>query len=181
HGHHLITLAEPKQSVVDEDADELIADRRVQERGDYRRIDAAGEREQNTIAADPLPDPLDVIGDDVLCGPRRRAAAHVAHEASEDLEAVLRVGDLGMELQAVDPALGICDGGERRVSRLRDRLEARRQALHAIAVAHPDLERRLRSAEAAEAAEEWIVFGQHDLGIAVLALRGRADLAAEPR
>src|SRR5690606_13732464 len=170
--------AEPEQPVIDEHAHELIADRGVQERCDDRRIDAAREGEQHAVLADPAADALDVVGDDVLRRPRRRAAAHVAHEARQDLETVLGVRDLGMKLQAVDPPLRVRDRGERRVTRSRDRLEARRQALDPVAVAHPDPE---RSVGPAEPGEERIVVGQLDLRVAVLALRRRANLAAEPR
>src|SRR5690606_5510562 len=91
HGHHLIALAEAQQAMIDEHADELIADRRMEQRRDDGRVDAARERKQHAVAADLRADPLDVIRDDVSRGPRRRAAADVADEAREDLEAVLGV------------------------------------------------------------------------------------------
>src|SRR5690606_3968504 len=178
HGHDLVALAEPEQAVIDEDADELIADRRVQERRDDGRVDAARQREQHALVPDLVPHPLDVIGDDVPRRPRRRAPADVANEARKDLEAVLRMRDLGVKLQAVDSALRIRDRGERRVTRLRDRLEPGRQPLDPVTVAHPDLERAIRSAEPAE---ERILVDQHDLGVAVLALVRRSYLAAETR
>ena len=39
----LFRLAEPEQPVVDEDAGELVADRRVDEGGGHRRVDSAGK------------------------------------------------------------------------------------------------------------------------------------------
>ena len=43
--HHLIALVEAQQTVVDENAHELITNRFVQQRRDDRRIDAAGKTE----------------------------------------------------------------------------------------------------------------------------------------
>ena len=81
HAHDLITLVEAQQARVDEYADELVADRLVQQRRDDRRIDAARQTEQHAVAADLRADLGDVLGDDVLGRPYRRAAADVEHEA----------------------------------------------------------------------------------------------------
>ena len=43
--------SEAQQAVVDEHADELVADRLVQQRGDHRGIDAAGQPEQHFALA----------------------------------------------------------------------------------------------------------------------------------
>ena len=45
-----------------------------------------------------------------------RAAAHVVEEVLEDLLAVRRVHHLGVELHAVDPPLGVLEGGDGRVA-----------------------------------------------------------------
>ena len=43
--HNLIALVETEQAVVDEHTDKLVADRLVQQRGNYGGIDAAGKAE----------------------------------------------------------------------------------------------------------------------------------------
>ena len=125
------------------------------------------------VAADLRADLRDVLRDDVLRGPNGRAAADVDREAADDLEAVLRVSDLGVELQRIDLALDVRHRGVRRVRRLGRSGESLRQALDAIAVTHPDLQTR------AELLEQRIVAGQIDLGVAVLAVIGLGHLAAE--
>ncbi len=173
HAHDLIAFVQAQQAGVDEHARELIADRRVQQRRHHGRIHAAREPEQHAVLADRRANLVDVLGHDVLCGPRGRAAADLEHEAADDVEAVLRVRDLGMELQPVDLPLHVRHGGERRVAGRADRDEARRQSLHAVAVAHPDLEAR------AEPRQQRVVAGELHLGVAVLAVRGGLHGAAE--
>src|SRR5690606_20579514 len=102
------------------------------------------------VAAHPLANAFDVLGDDILRRPHRRAAADIAHEARENLEAPLRMSDFGMELEPIDPTLAVRDPGERRVTRSRDDLEPRRQTLDAIAVAHPHLQRLVRPDESGQ-------------------------------
>ena len=80
----------------------------------------------------------DLPGDDVAGAPGVGAAADVAHEALDDPLALLGVRDFGMELQAVEAAGLVGHAGQRRVGRAGDGLEARRQAPHPVAVAHPD-------------------------------------------
>ena len=61
-------------------------------------------------------------------------------EALEDALALAGVGDLGVELQAVEAARLVGDAGQRRIGGLGDDAEAGRQALHPVAVAHPDVQ-----------------------------------------
>ena len=178
HVHHLIAFVEAQQARVHEHARELLADRGVQQRRDDRRVDAARQPEQHAVLADLRADVLDVLGDDVLRRPVRLAAADLEHEAADDLDALLRVRDLGMELQRVDLALHVGHRGERRVRRRRDRGEPGRQLLDAIAVAHPDLEIRARLREALE---QRIGARELHFRVAVLAMVRGLDGAAELR
>ena len=84
--------------------DELIADRAMQQRGDHRGVDAAGETEQHLAAADLRAHALDRIVDDIAGAPERIAAADLAHEALEQARALRGVGHFGMELHAVEAA-----------------------------------------------------------------------------
>src|SRR3712207_9009678 len=63
--------------------------------------------------------------------PAHVAAADVAQEGGEDLRAVGRVHDLGVELDPVQAALGVLDGGDRRLGRGRDRKSTRLNSSHA--------------------------------------------------
>ena len=51
--HHLVAFAEAQQAVIDEHADQLLADRTMQQRADDGRIDAAGQTEQHLDRARP--------------------------------------------------------------------------------------------------------------------------------
>ena len=63
----------------------------------------------------------------------------MADEVGEQLSAVGRVHDLGVEHQAVAPGVLVRGDGERRAFGAGDDLETRREALDAVAVAHPHL------------------------------------------
>ena len=41
--HDLVAFVESQQAMIDEDAHELVADRAMEQGGDHRRVDAAGE------------------------------------------------------------------------------------------------------------------------------------------
>ena len=72
--------------------------------------------------ADLGADAGDLLVDDRLRAPRAVAAADVLEEGGQDLLAVGRVHDLGVELDAVDAALDVLD---RRDGRLRRAAPAR--------------------------------------------------------
>ncbi len=52
--HHLVALVQAQQAVVDEHADQSVADCPVQHRRHHRRIDAAGQAENHAAVADLL-------------------------------------------------------------------------------------------------------------------------------
>ena len=75
----LLALVLAQQTVVDEDADELVADGLVHERRGDGRVDAAREPADHAAGADLLADARDLLGDDVAAVPvggdaRRRGA-----------------------------------------------------------------------------------------------------------
>ena len=92
--------------MVDEDAGELVADRLVDEQRRDRRVDAARERAEHALAADLGADPLDLLLDHRGRRPRGRRAGDAVEEVLQHLLAVRRVHDLGVELDAVEAALG---------------------------------------------------------------------------
>ena len=125
--HHFF-LVRAQQTVVDENAGELIADRLVQKRRHDRRIDAAAQAEHDFLVAHLLPDARAGFLDERAHRPIHRAVADVKDEVLEDLLAARRVRDFGMKLQSVEFSLRIFDRGERRNFRCARRREIRRQA-----------------------------------------------------
>ena len=81
------------------------------------------------------------VFDDVADAPSGFAAADLAHEALEDLRALQRVRDFGMELHAVEArATHRTIAASGALALTRDGDETRRQRLDAVAVAHPHIE-----------------------------------------
>ena len=109
-----VALVLPQQAVVDEDADELVADGLVQQGGDDGRIDAAA-----TGRRSPWPSPTCSRTRRTVCSTKLpivhvpAAVADLVEEVLEDLLAARRVGDLGVELHAVERP-GACAGRRRR-------------------------------------------------------------------
>ena len=104
-GHHLVALVLAHQAVVDEDAGELVAHRRVGEQRRDRGVDAARQPADHLAVADLLADARDLLLDHRGGAPGHVAAADVAQEGLEDLRAVGGVDDLGVELDPVQAAL----------------------------------------------------------------------------
>jgi hypothetical protein len=96
--HHLIALAEPQQSVIDEDTSELPADRTVQQRRQHGRVDAAGQPQQHVVRSDLRADACHAVLDDVACRPASCASRDLAHEAAQHLRSLQGVRHLWMEL-----------------------------------------------------------------------------------
>ncbi len=126
--HDLLGLVQPHQAVIDEDAGELVADRLVDQHRRDGAVDAAREAADHAALADLLAD----LGDHLALvgghGPVGLEARDLVHEVGEQLGAVRRVHDLGMELHGVEAAGLVGDDGERRVLGGGDDGEARRQA-----------------------------------------------------
>ena len=99
----LLGLVVPEKAVVDEDARQIVADGPVDEHRRRRRVDPAGEPADGPRVSDLVPYPLDRVGDDVDRRPLGLAAAGLVEEVLEDLHPVLRVPDLGMELDPERP------------------------------------------------------------------------------
>ena len=129
----------PHQPVIDEHAGQLLADRLVDQHRRHRRIDAAREPADHPPAADLRADLGDLGGAELGHAPVAGEAADVAREIGDQLAAVGRVDHLGVELDAVEAPRLVRAHREGRAFRLRDRLEARRQRIDGVAVAHPHL------------------------------------------
>ena len=180
--HHLIPFAATEQAVVDEDPGDPVTDGPMEQGRRHRGVDAARKSEQHpALLAHPFTDRGHGLRDDVGRGPDRRTAADPVHEALEDRGALAGMSDLGMELEAVEPARGVRDAGNGRVRAGGDGAEPVRQGGHPIAVAHPDVEQPLpaRSGAVLDPAQEVRMAAGAELRHAELARVGRLDHAAE--
>ena len=134
----LLCLVLAQEAVVDEHARELVAHRLVDEKGRDGRVDATGEAADHALGAHLRPDALDLLLDHGCGGPGRGDPGDVVEEALEDPLALRRVHDLGVELDPVEPLLGILERRDgRRLRRGRDAGAGRRGG-HRVAMAHPD-------------------------------------------
>ena len=170
----LLGLALAQQPGVDEHARELVADGLVHERGGDRGVDPAGQPADHPLGADLGPDLGDRLLDDRDVGPRGPAPGDVVEERLEHLLAALGVHHLGVELHAVDRAVGIAERGDRASRRSRRAPRSPGGAAgDRVEVAHPHdlLERLLVEQRAGR--------GDAQVGAAVLAAPGLGDLAAE--
>ena len=125
-GHHVddpVALATAEQTVVDEDAGQLIADGTMHECGGDRRVDATTECADDLAIADLLTERVDGHVDERRRLPGPCAATDVEQEVAQDVASQGRVRHLGMELDPVATARAD-EGGARRVERVRDRPEA---------------------------------------------------------
>ena len=101
------------------------------------------------------------------------AAAGLVEERAQDLHALGRVHDLGVELHGVEAALAVFHRGHGRAAARRQHLEAGRRLGDAVAVAHPAL------LFAAHALEDEPPLEHVERGLAELAEAGARDGAAE--
>ncbi len=176
----LLGLVHPHQPVVDEDAGQLVADRLVdQHRGD-RAVDTAGQAADDLAVADLRANFLDFGLAEFGHGPVAREAADMAHEIGEQLAAVGRMDDLGVELRAVIAALVVGDQREGCTRAGGDDAETVGELRDLVAMAHPHL---VRFARLPEAVEQHAFLGDFAIGAAEFAalagLVTRANLAAE--
>ena len=167
-----IRLALAEQSVIDEHADEVIADSFVEQyRGDGA-VDAAGEGAEYLFADELFAVFGDLVLDEAVHLPVAGAAADVVEEVMEDLRAVLGMGDLGMELDGVDAAAFVAHRGGGALSCARGCGEALGRDRDIVAVAHP------ADAFAGNVVKEDVVInGQLDLAV-LAAVLGACDRAA---
>ena len=89
-----------EQTVVDENAGEMVADGLVQQRRRHARIHAAAQAENHLVISYLFADFLDGLVDKRPHRPVFAAAAKVMHKVGNDLLPIGRVDDFGMKLQA---------------------------------------------------------------------------------
>ena len=135
----LLGLVVPQETVVDEDARQIVTDGPVDEHRRRRRIDPAGESADGPCLSDLFSYPLDRVGNDVDRRPLGPAAAGLVEEVLEDLHPVLCVPDLGMELDPETSLLPVFERDDWDRGCLGRDLEAFREGEDGVSVAHPGL------------------------------------------
>ncbi len=162
-----------QQAVVHEDAGQAVADGPVdQHRGD-RGVHPAGQGADDPAVAHLLADVLGGGLDEGGHGPQGIELADAEQEVAEDLLAPGRVVHFGVELHPVEPPGEVPDGPGGAVVAAADDLEPRRQALHPVAVAHPDL------LLGVQAVKQVVKIGDGKGLVAVFPGPGRGHLAAQ--
>ncbi len=113
--------------------------------------------------------------------PEVAAAADTVNEALDDPLPLAGVGDLRVELQAVEAPFLVRHAGQGRVVRGADGMKAGRQGVDPVAVAHPDVQQAvaLGAGVVLDVPQQPGVAAGAHLGVAVLAMGRRGDLAAE--
>ncbi len=126
-----------QQSMIDEDAGELLADRARDQRCGDRRIDPARERADDLVAPDFNANLVDGAIDERLHLPIVGQPRNPVQEVAKDRRSGLRVHHLGVKLHAVDFALRITHRGNIAAGRRSERFEASWKLDHRITVRHP--------------------------------------------
>ena len=104
---HDFFFAGPEQSVIDEDAGQLIANGLVQQGRDDRGINTAAKAKHHFVIADLSADTFTGVRDEGAHRPIHGTTADVIDEILQDLAAARGVCYLRVKLQAVEPALRI--------------------------------------------------------------------------
>ena len=162
--------------MVDEYAGQLFADRLVDQHRRDRAVDPARQAADHLAVADLGADLGDLGVAERAHRPVAGTAANVPREIGEQLAAVGRVHDLGMEHHRIEAALLVGRDRVGRAFRLRDDREAVGQLLDPVAVAHPHL---VGFADAPQPVEQGAVIDHLDEGAAEFAVVGRRDHSAK--
>src|ERR1017187_9511659 len=109
---HYFLFSVAQQSVVHENAGELVADRFMQQRRYHGRIDTAAQPEHDFCIAHLSPHPFARFLDERAHRPIHCAMADVIDKVLQNLLAARGVRDFRMKLQAVKFSLWILDRGE---------------------------------------------------------------------
>src|SRR6266550_3319342 len=109
----LSRLVLSQESVVDENAGELVADCLVDEKRCHRGVDTTRKGAKDALAADLGTDPLGLLLDHGRGRPYRRRIGDVVKEVLEDFGPVRGVYDLRVELDSVELSLRVLERGDR--------------------------------------------------------------------
>lgn len=132
-----VALIFTHKALVYKDTGQLVPHGPADEACGHGGIYAAGEAENNFLIADALPQGLDGILNEGIHLPVAGAEADIVQEVFEHLIAELAVGHLGMELDGVELLRLVLHGSHRAVIGGGGDLEALRQLIDPVRMAHP--------------------------------------------
>ena len=151
---HRAGLVLAQQTVVHEQAVQPVADRPVDQKRGHGRIHPAAQPRHDAPAPDLLADRGDRLLDERMHPPAPLASADVVEEVAQHRPAVLRMGDLRVELDGMKAPAVVGHRGTGGVRAGRRPLEAPRQFDDLVPVAHPDLLHGRLSGEQSRGAED---------------------------
>ena len=169
----LFLLVLTQQTVIHEHAGQLLADGLSQHSCQNGGIHATGQGAQHLAIADALTQGLDVVLHKGVHLPVTGAAADVVHEVAQHLLAFRSVQHFRMELDRVQALLSVLCRSYRAVDRVSSDLKAGRSLLNIVVVAHP------ADGGGLHISEQLALSVHEHFGLAVLALRCAADMAAQ--
>lgn len=172
----LLALVQAHDAVVDEHGPEAVADGLLHQLGGDGGVNTARDGAKDlALGADEVADAGNFLVEEARHGPVLGAAANVDGEVLEQLGAVLRVGDLGVELETVDGLGLVRNGGILGVVGNSDRVEALGQGAELVTVRHPHAHGVLETGE--EAVDVSVVALEGlQVGVAVLAVNAGNDV-----
>ena len=133
-----VALVLAHEPLVDENAGQLLADGTAEKSCGDGGVDSARKAEDHVFVADLFAQRGDGVFDKIVHNPVARAAADLIEEVVQHPVAELGVGDLGMELDGVDPFRLVLHRGAGTVVGLADDPEALGRGRDIVGVAHPD-------------------------------------------
>ena len=132
-----VALVLAHEALVYENAGQLVTHGPADEARSHGGIHAAGQAQDDLLIADALPQGLDGILNEGIHLPVAGAEADIVQEVFEHLIAELAVGHLGMELDGIELLRLVLHGSHRAVIGGGGDLEALRQLIDPVRMAHP--------------------------------------------
>ncbi len=137
HGLDLVALILSEETVINEDARQLLADRLREQDRRHGGVDAARKRTERLARADLLAQGFDRRLDKGRHLPIALAQRDAAHKVFKNLRAVFRVHDFGMELHGIELSCRIFHSRDGAVCRLCRHAKAFGRFGDVVGVAHP--------------------------------------------
>ena len=133
----MLSLPLTQQSVIDENAGELVAHSALHQSRSNSRIDAARQSADDAPVTNLTTNLRDLVADDRASIPVRTASGNVEKEVLEHRLSGLRVVHFGVPLHANEPALNVFKRRHRRTRSAGQRRKSLRGTGDGIAVTHP--------------------------------------------
>ena len=142
HLHHLLAFVQTQQTVIDEDAGQLLTDGAMQQHGHHGGVDTAGETQDHLVTANLLANAGDGIVDDGGRRPQRFTTTDIFDEVLQHARSLTGVRHFRVELHAVETAGFVGHGGMGAARRRRGGDKAFRDRGNLVTMAHPDVQQR---------------------------------------